>query len=55
MNFEYQVATALMKPPKELLVSAAKHDAEPFLKKKREDRSLEQGKLKILSSLLKYW
>ncbi len=53
MNFQYQVANTLIKPPLELAKSAARRDLEDWAKKINGSRNKNQGNVKTPSSLLK--
>ena len=53
MNFQYQVANTLIKPPLELAKSAARRDLEDWAKKINGARNKDQGNVKIPSSPLK--
>ena len=53
MNFQYQVANTLIKPPLELVKSAARRDLEDWAKKINGPRSKDHGNVKTPSSLLK--
>ena len=53
MNFQYQVANTLIKPPLELAKSAARRDLEDWAKKINSSRNKDQGNVKTPSSLLK--
>ena len=53
MNFQYQVANTLIKPPLELAKSAARRDLEDWEKIINSPRNKDQGNVKTPSSLLK--
>ena len=53
MNFQYQVANTLIKPPLELAKSAARRDLEDWAKKINGPRNKDQGNVKTPSLLLK--
>ena len=53
MNFQYQVAKTLIKPPLELVKSAARRDLEDGANKLNGPRNKDQGNVKTPSSLLK--
>ena len=53
MNFQYQVANTLIKPPLELAKSAARRDLEDWAKKINGPRNKDHGNVKTPSSLLK--
>jgi hypothetical protein len=54
MNFQYQVANTLIKPPLELARSAARRDLEDWAKYINGPRNKDQGNVKTPSSLLKF-
>ena len=53
MNFQYQVANTLTKPPLELAKSAARRDLEDWAKKINGPRNKNQDNVQTPSSLLK--
>ena len=53
MNFQYQVANTLTKPPLELAKSAARRDLEDWANKINRPQIKDQGNVKTPSSLLK--
>ena len=53
MNFQYQVANTLIKPPLELVKSAARRDLEDGANKINGPRNKDQCNVKTPSSLLK--
>ena len=53
MNFQYQVANTLIKPPLELSKSAARRDLEDCAKKINGPKNKDQGNVKIPSPVLK--
>jgi len=53
MNFQYQVANTLIKPPLELAKSAARRDLEDWAQKINDPRNKVQGNIKTPSSLSK--
>ena len=53
MNFQYQVANTLIKPPFELAKTAARRDVEDWAKKINGPQNKDQGNGKTPSSPLK--
>ena len=53
MNFQYQVANTLTRPPLELAKSAARRDLEDWAQKINGPRSKDHGNVKTPSSLIK--
>ena len=53
MNFQYQVANTLTRPPLELAKSAARRDLEDWAQKINDPRNKVQGNVKTPSSLSK--
>ena len=53
MNFQYQVANTLTKPPLELAKTAARRDLEDWANKLNGPQNKDQGNVKTPSPLLK--